>query len=564
MTLGFPDHSTNPDLVKEVENKAEHEDPFEQYYDEGTQDVQPADGGTSTQDPNMSPADAAFPNNPAPQQASEPAPDLPPDFQKQVDQERTRLFVDSGVTGIGPKGSSVATDADQFDQQAQVNVLKNYQQQKAADLIDTQNKAAQLAAKTASDNQVLAQAGLPLIQSPGADTQAQVSPQNQVSLAPKSQQQPSGPNIQDPLAQFQKGEQESRAGISQQANVQGQMAQQNAKDTQDYIEMEKQRQAGVNAELQKINAQNDQLFQAARNQKIDPNRFWNNLSTPGKISAAVGLIFGGLGSGITHQTNTAAAFMEHAISNDIDAQKNDQTSAVNMYKLGLDKYRNTQDAAAFATLQAHALLKAQIDLTAAKLGTAQAEALKQQAFGSLDQKDAPLKSQLAVSSYGLKLLNSSDTQQQSRSGGAPELINHNRWIALKATGQMSEGEEASATKEAENLIKGEALKAALHDSFNKLNTLGAGHFSPGLREAEMDALSGPLAKVSEGRFNKDQAKIAIDAIMPQAKDIFTPELRAIRAKKLDELVDSAVSTPTLNIKRLRINRPTFTPGKPQI
>lgn len=383
-----------------------------------------------------------------------------------------------------------------------------------------------------------------------------VAPENQVSFKPSG---PSAPMPPTPLDEFKAGEASVKSGIEQSAKAQSAQANENLKNINSFVEQEKDRQAHVNEHMQQLENQTQSLYEAARDNKIDPSRLWNSTSTPGKISVALGLIFGGIASGMTGQPNAAAAFIEKAIDRDVEAQKADQSNKMNMYKMGMERYKNEQSASDFARLQAHALLSAQIDASAAKLGTTQALSLAQQAKGELQMKDAPIKQSLGIQDYAMKTL----AAPNSATAGSG-LVNNQKWNALKIAGIIKPEDENVLNKESQTLHEAEKLRSGLKDSFKKLDTLGAGYFSPGLRDAEMQSLAGVLARVSEGRFNLQESKQQIEAIMPQLKDITNPSIRKERLRKLNQLIDATAQTPTLDRYGLHNKPPEFTPGAPVI
>jgi hypothetical protein len=78
--------------------------------------------------------------------------------------------------------------------------------------------------------------------------------------------------------------------------------------------------------------------------EIDPNRLWNNLSTWGKIRNTIGLVLGGIGGGLTHQENPALRALDRMIEQDVEAQKQDQTNRMNLYKFHLERLKDSQAA----------------------------------------------------------------------------------------------------------------------------------------------------------------------------------------------------------------------------
>jgi hypothetical protein len=76
---------------------------------------------------------------------------------------------------------------------------------------------------------------------------------------------------------------------------------------------ENERQKKLDSEMAKVDGELAKLSEM----KIDPKRFWNNLSTGDKVMAGIGLFLGAFGSG----GNKAVPVIENAINQDIAAQK---------------------------------------------------------------------------------------------------------------------------------------------------------------------------------------------------------------------------------------------------
>jgi hypothetical protein len=108
---------------------------------------------------------------------------------------------------------------------------------------------------------------------------------------------------------------------------------------------------------QRYNAINDETQKAAKDLaegKIDPKHYWNEKSAMGKVSSVIGLILGGIGSGLTGQENAAAKYMNNMIDKDIQAQtaemdKKKNLMSFNMRRLG--DLRAAQAATAAMHLQ---------------------------------------------------------------------------------------------------------------------------------------------------------------------------------------------------------------------
>lgn len=207
------------------------------------------------------------------------------------------------------------------------------------------------------------------------------------------------------LPQFQQGENETRRGIDMSAKAQSEAAQETLNANKDFAEAQAKREQAFQEEMKALEAEQQSLRSDILSKKIDPEHYWNSQSTASKITTTLSLIFGGLGSGLTHQPSEAAAMLERAVKDDIDSQKEDRSTKMNLYKEGLEKFRDKQLAENYATIRAHTVLEAQIQQAAAKLGTKQAYALAQQAKGELDRNDAPKKLELGMAGAKLKALN---------------------------------------------------------------------------------------------------------------------------------------------------------------
>lgn len=93
----------------------------------------------------------------------------------------------------------------------------------------------------------------------------------------------------------------------------------------------------------------DQLMRAYQAKAIDPNHFYNSMGTGQKIASGIALLLGGF-AGAAKQGNPVLAMMDKSIDRDIDAQKNDQGQAYNLWKMNRDEYGDEQ-AATLATKQ---------------------------------------------------------------------------------------------------------------------------------------------------------------------------------------------------------------------
>lgn len=83
-----------------------------------------------------------------------------------------------------------------------------------------------------------------------------------------------------------------------------------------------------------------ELERAFNEKKIDPDRYYHNKSTGSRIASALGLILGGLGQGLVGGNNPAQEMIHNAIARDIEAQKEDKSNAMNLWKMNREKFGN--------------------------------------------------------------------------------------------------------------------------------------------------------------------------------------------------------------------------------
>lgn len=114
----------------------------------------------------------------------------------------------------------------------------------------------------------------------------------------------------------------------------------------------------------------DALYaQDLQNGHIKPltyHQWFENKSLPGKIGTIFGLILSGIGSGMTHQPNTALQMISNELDKEFEAQKKSKENAMNFYRLNLQKEMNKANIAK---------LRADIPLTKAQTANLQADSV---------------------------------------------------------------------------------------------------------------------------------------------------------------------------------------------
>ena len=164
---------------------------------------------------------------------------------------------------------------------------------------------------------------------------------------------------------------------------------------QQAAELQKSENARL-AELNKLDQETAGLQKGVANQKIDPNRIWTNASTGNRVMAGISLLLGGLSQGLTGgKSNPAMDVINNAIDRDIDAQKAELGKKQNLLSINLAKYGRLDQAFQATKMQILAVTQAEINRTAAKMGSKQALGAAQVASGQMDVQLAMIKNKLA-------------------------------------------------------------------------------------------------------------------------------------------------------------------------
>jgi len=243
----------------------------------------------------------------------------------------------------------------------------------------------------------------PAMQVPGA-TPAQTGlpgylSQTQQFMQPQQQAQAGLPgDYTKAFDEIQQGTLQQAQASADAAAQQAQVYEQQMKELQLNEIARKAKADAVMADINKI--QNDVMTQ-----KIDPTRVWSNMSTGNRVLAGISIFLGGVAGGMQGTENRALGIIQDAVNKDIDAQKADMGKKQNMLSLNMAKYNNINDAAAATKAQLLSITQAQINQSAAKMGSKQALAAAQVANGQIDLQKAQLVSQISTSQAAAEKLN---------------------------------------------------------------------------------------------------------------------------------------------------------------
>lgn len=131
--------------------------------------------------------------------------------------------------------------------------------------------------------------------------------------------------------------------------------------------------------------------------KVDPNKYWSDMSTAGKIMSGIGVVLSGIGSGLTGQDNMAMKVINNGIDASIDAQKAELGKKENLLSKNMARYGNLQDAYNATRAQLYAVSQAQIQDAAAKFDSEDAKSKAMMLWGKLEQEKSQAQQSLALS-----------------------------------------------------------------------------------------------------------------------------------------------------------------------
>jgi hypothetical protein len=329
---------------------------------------------------------------------------------------------------------------------------------------------------------------------------------------------------------------EEKAGIRQEAAAQGQMgkdqlvaeqAQQQfmQKAAQDY----QQTYSGLQKEYQAV-------INDVKNQHINPNHYMENISAGKKVATAIGLILGGMGSGLTGGENPAAKFLQMQIQNDIEAQKANLGKSETLLSANMRQFGNLHDATQMTLAMQNGIYASRLREAAAKSMDPIAKARALQEAGKLDAQAAPIMQQLAMKKAAMGGVQGvQDPAQKIRFGVMAGII------------PQGEGEHLyKELGDAQNMVRARDNILSAFEKVNKLNTLYSRTTSPLQSRSQIAAIKDPLvaalSKETAGRFTEQDAKF-LDGLFPHVSD--NAQTVAAKKQQIDKLISEKMHFPRL-------------------
>lgn len=209
--------------------------------------------------------------------------------------------------------------------------------------------------------------------------------------------------------------------------------------------------------------QYDDMTKNVMSEKLDPNKFWHDKSTAGKISAGIGILLGGIGAGAAHGPNQALQFLQKHIENDIEAQKENLGTKKSLLGENLRAQGNLVAATNATRLQMAAMAQGQLLKVAAQTNNPIIAARAQQHAGAIMQSTIPARLNLANNEIQMHIrtdvLRKLSNQSQDGDNG----------VDIHDLARAGLVDHATAEKESGAIMRRQQAEAFVTDQVSKLD-----------------------------------------------------------------------------------------------
>lgn len=220
------------------------------------------------------------------------------------------------------------------------------------------------------------------------------------------------PNMSGFAGQLRNAQGVEEKGIHERAAAEAQAAKESAAALDAQVKVQQEYTAQSRSAFDGLTKEHDSIARDVANTHIDPQRLWANKSSSQKATAVIGMILGGIGSGLTGQPNAALAVIQHQIEQDIDAQKSELGKKENLLSDNLRKFGNLDAAVKMTQLQMTAGLEGQLKLAAARSGSADAIGKADALIGQSRKAMVPQYADLAMRQASMAMMSGASAAPQ--------------------------------------------------------------------------------------------------------------------------------------------------------
>jgi len=195
---------------------------------------------------------------------------------------------------------------------------------------------------------------------------------------------------------LQQGMEQYGAGATAEAKAVGELGQKQAAQRDQAIQQRAELEKTNQHNLDWITKEYQDVTHDIRNNLIDPKHYLGEMGAGGKVATAIGLFLGGIGSGITGQSNPAMDFLNKQIDRDIEAQKANLGARENLLGAAFKQFGNMHDATQFTRMVLESNITDQIAKQADLAQSPIAKAKAQMIIGQMQASHAQEIGQMAL------------------------------------------------------------------------------------------------------------------------------------------------------------------------
>lgn len=309
---------------------------------------------------------------------------------------------------------------------------------------------------------------------------------------------------------FQSAFNQGQRGISEAEQVAKKNAEADIGLLQSDADARKQLNDNFGQNIAQIQDHQKKLMNDYANGHIDPKHYLSSMGTGQKIATAVGLLLGGFSGGFNHTgVNPAMQWLQSQQEKDIQAQQASMEQKKTLLGANQDLYKDAVLAQQATRLNMNDMLDHQIQLQAAKSGSAAARAAADQAHSQFTMQNAGILQTMAIRKT---------VMDASKGGGAGVTP-----LMLGNAGYMKPEE---AQKEQAALDAYKANQQAGSQAFStlaKLQTAGNRLANPVQSGQQIAVENAKLASIIQAanpseRLTPESAKLEIEPYMVELKD----------------------------------------------
>lgn len=304
--------------------------------------------------------------------------------------------------------------------------------------------------------------------------------------------------------------------------------------------------------MNEIRSNTNKAVEALKNGEIKPNHIFENMSTAGKVSTAIGLIMGGMGAGITGGPNPAMDFLNKQIERDIDAQKANMDKQRNLVSIGMQMFNNEAQAIQWATAAQKAFYASKFEQAGAASKSPIAKAIAMDKSAQLNRE-----AEMTIRPLAMQQQMLSETATGAVVGRTPEESQDAAFrhaaLRVQASPVLSEHQKEKALDELDKQLNLNRMQTHVVKNFDDISKLQTLNLSPVQYEKQIDAMWNPmldrLTTQFAGQFSETAMK-NIEHLKPKMTD--SPNTLALKRQQFIDIFHQNRASSRLGLLGINI------------